>query len=180
MTTLFPDLMKPKRKSPNGAPTNDLVFSAYQATNDEVLPHILSLYVPKGSRIADVTYGRGVFWKRVPKGAYHVMCTDLQSGTDCRSLPYGDGTIDCVVFDPPYMHTPGGTAHARHQNYEAYYRNNEANGTSKKYHEAVLDLYFTAAVEARRVLRKEGKYIVKCADEVCRKPATPDARRNHQ
>lgn len=154
------------RKSPDGVATNDLVFSAAIATSDAVFPDILSLYVAPGSVIADVTYGRGVFWRRVPEGVFRVLPTDIATGTDCRSLPYGDGTIDCVVFDPPYMHTPGGTAHVNHQNYEGYYQNNRANSV-KKYHEAVLDLYFTAAQEAWRVLRQGGIYIVKCQDEVC-------------
>jgi hypothetical protein len=64
------------------------------------------------------------------------------------------------------MHTPGGTAHVDHQNYEGYYKNNQAN-SEKKYHEAVLDVYFSAAREAWRVLRDGGIYIVKCQDEVC-------------
>ena len=155
-----------KRKSPDGAPTNDLVFSAHAGANDEVFPHILSLYVPPGSKVADVTYGKGVFWRKIPEGTFQLLPTDLSTGTDCRKLPYDGESIDCVVFDPPYMHTPGGTAHTNHQNYEGYYKNNKANST-KKYHEAVLDLYFTAAREAWRVLRKGGVYIVKCQDEVC-------------
>lgn len=159
-------MAKSKRKSPAGVPTNDLVFSAYTGTNDEVFPFILSLYVPRGSRVADVTYGKGVFWRNVPEGEYDLLPTDLGTGTDCRDLQYKDASIDCVVFDPPYMHTPGGTAHVNHQNYETYYRNNEAGSTSK-YHEAVLDLYYTAAREAWRVLRTPGTYIVKCQDEVC-------------
>jgi len=169
---LFPEnklaTRKSKRRSPLGISTNKLVFSAYQGTNEDVFPHVVSLYVAPGSRVADVTYGKGVFWKKVPKDAYHLLTTDLKSGVDCRNLPYEDSTIDCVVFDPPYMHTPGGTAHLNHQNYESYYRNNAAiNGNGKKYHEAVLDLYFQAAREAYRVLRNEGIYIVKCGDEVC-------------
>lgn len=157
-----------RRRSPAGAPTNALVFSAYQAMNDAVFPRILSLYVPPGSVVADVTYGRGVFWKQVPRGAYTLHASDLKDGVDCRTLPYADGSIDCIVFDPPYMHTPGGSAHVNHQNYEGYYRNNgTGNGTEKKYHEAVLELYFAAAREAYRVLRDEGIYIVKCQDEVC-------------
>lgn len=155
-----------KRKSPEGVATNDLVFSAYVGTNDEVFPRVLTLYVPTGSVIADVTYGQGVFWRRVPTDAYQVKTSDLSTGVDSRSLPYEVGSIDCVVFDPPYMHTPGGTAHVGHQNYESYYRNNRA-ASEKKYHEAVLDLYFTAAREAWRVLRHGGVYIVKCQDEVC-------------
>jgi hypothetical protein len=159
---------KRKRKSPTGIATNDLVFSAHQGNNDGLFPDILKLYVPAGSRVADVTYGRGVFWRNVPKDRYRLFATDLKTGVDSRALPYESGTLDCVVFDPPYMHTPGGTAHADHQNYENYYANNIApNGSEKKYHEAVLDLYFKSALEALRVLRPEGIFLVKCGDEVC-------------
>lgn len=157
----------PKRKSPAGLATNDLIFTAHQAGNEQVFPQILALYVPIGSSVADVTYGRGVFWKGVPKGHYQLHASDLRTGVDCRSLPFSDGSIDCVVFDPPYMHTPGGTAHANHQNYETYYRNNQPHASGLKYHEAVLDLYFSSAREAHRVIREKGIYIVKCADEVC-------------
>jgi hypothetical protein len=161
-------LKKPKRKSPAGVSTNRLIFSAYRGSNDDLFPKLLSLYVAPGSKVADVTYGKGVFWKKVPKDQYQLLATDICKGVDCRQLPYEDGSIDCVVFDPPYMHTPGGTAHANHQNYEGYYRNNgTGNTTEKKYHEAVLDLYFKTGREACRVLRDEGFFIIKCADEVC-------------
>lgn len=90
-----------KRKSPDGQPTNDLVFSAYVGTNDEVFPFILSLYVEPGSTIADVTYGKGVFWRNVPQGVYNLLATDIVDGIDCRDLPYEDASLDCVVFDPP-------------------------------------------------------------------------------
>lgn len=159
---------RPKRRPPAGRATNDLVLSAYQGGNDAVFPRILSLYVSPGSLVADVTYGKGVFWKLVPAGTYRLLATDLKEGVDCREIPYGDGELDAVVFDPPYMHTPGGTAHVGHQNFEEYYRNNVAGAADgKKYHEAVLDLYFSAAREALRVLKPEGIYIVKCQDEVC-------------
>src|SRR5205823_7471021 len=161
--------VKPKKTAriARGVATNDLVFSASTGTNDEVFPNILKLYVPAGSRIADVTFGQGVFWKKVDKGIYKVQPSDLKNGIDCRALPYGDTTFDCVVFDPPYMHTPGGTAHQNHQNFEHYYYNNRTENSAKKYHDAVLDLYFKGAKEAYRVLKAEGIYIVKCQDEVC-------------
>ncbi|HVA00903.1 MAG TPA: DNA methyltransferase [Terriglobia bacterium] len=157
-----------KRKSPAGVSTNKLVFSAHQGTNELLFPQILSLYVRPKSTVADVTYGKGVFWKQVPRDTYKLFASDIKDGVDARNLPYPKASVDCVVFDPPYMHTPGGTAHLNHQNYEYYYGNNAArNGSSKKYHEAVLDLYFNAASEAHRVLKDEGIYIVKCGDEVC-------------
>lgn len=164
-----PDL-KPKKtnRTAQGIATNELIFSAYKGKNHNVFPHILALYVPLNSIIADVTYGKGVFWKHIHPDDYQLRPSDLASGVDCRKLPYKAKSLDCVVFDPPYMHTPGGTAHQRHQNFEAYYQNNQAIApTERKYHEAVLDLYFSAAKEARRVLKPGGIYIVKCQDEVC-------------
>jgi hypothetical protein len=155
-----------KRRSPRGSSTNDLIFSSYVGTNGEIFPCVLSLYVEPGSCVADVTYGKGAFWRNVPDGTYTLLTSDLSTGIDCRALPYETCSLDCVVFDPPYAHTPGGTFHTNHQNYENYYKNNESS-SSKKYHEAVIDLYFTAAKEAWRVLKEGGVYIVKCQDEVC-------------
>ena len=158
---------KRPRKSPAGIATNDLVFSASVGTNADIFPSILALYVPPGGTIADVTFGKGVFWKNVPPSSYKLAASDLKHGVDSRNLPHSSESMDCVVFDPPYMHTPGGTAHEGHQNFEAYYKNNGENTTTAKYHEAVLDLYFRSASEAWRVLKKGGIYVVKCQDEVC-------------
>lgn len=154
------------RKSPQGTATNDLVLSAYTGSNADVFPEIVKLYVKPGGKVADVSYGKGVFWKQVKTDLFDFHPSDLQTGIDARNLPYEDGSFDCIVFDPPYMHTPGGTAHKEHQNFEDYYKNNQTAST-KKYHDAVLDLYFEAAKEAYRVLKPEGVYIVKCQDEVC-------------
>lgn len=182
---------KPKKtdRVNTGRSTNELIHSAYQGTNDVVFPRILQLYVPDDSRIADVTYGKGVFWRNVDASRYETLFSDLRTagvpeqcrgGVDSRKLPYPGESLDALVFDPPYMHTPGGTAHNGHQNFEAYYANNaeqnqeilkqiweETNGKPPKYHEAVLDLYFRSAKEAWRVLKPEGIFIVKCQDEVC-------------
>ena len=160
---------KTNRVVRNGRPTTDLVLSAYLDTNDAVFPKILQLYVKSGSTVADITYGKGAFWRNIPAGLYDLRHTDIQDGVDCRDLPYADGKVDCVVLDPPYMHTPGGTAHtSTHAPFEAHYRNNvSGNQTASKYHEAVLDLYREAGREAHRVLRSRGVFIVKCQDEVC-------------
>ena len=162
-----PDTQK-KRTVKNGKPTNDLVLSASIEGNDSVFPRILRLYVKPKSVVADITYGKGVFWKSIPDDEYQLKATDLQDGVDCRSLPYENGELDCVVFDPPYMHSPGGTAHTVHNQFEDHYRNNgTGNRTDSKYHEAVLELYRDGGKEAHRVLRDRGVFIVKCQDEVC-------------
>ena len=156
------------RKVQNGEPTNDLVLSAYTEGNAEVFPHVLSLYVPPGSVVADVTFGKGVFWRKIPSGLYNLQPTDITTGVDCRTLPYAESSIDCVVLDPPYMHSPGGNTHAGQSAFEDHYRNNgTGNNTAKKYHEAVVELYVEAGQEAFRVLRERGVFIVKCQDEIC-------------
>lgn len=160
--------MRKKRVVKNGVPTNELVLSASLEGNERVFPEILQLYVSPGSVVADVTYGQGVFWRRVQPNLYDLKATDIRDGVDCRDLAYKDGEIDCVVFDPPYMHTPGGTAHVAHSPFEVHYRNNDSGKqTESKYHEAVLDLYRDGGKEAYRVLKDKGVLIVKCQDEVC-------------
>jgi hypothetical protein len=162
------DHRKTKRVVKNGHATNELVLSASMDGNDVIFPKILGLYVRPGSVVADITYGKGVFWRNVPPDTYRLMATDIQDGVDCRKLPYKNGELDCVVFDPPYMHTPGGTAHTTHAAFETHYRNNvSGNQTTSKYHEAVLDLYRDGGREAYRSLKKRGIFIVKCQDEVC-------------
>jgi hypothetical protein len=159
---------KTKRVVKNGHASNDLVLSASADGNDAIFPKILELYVRPGSVVADITYGKGVFWRNVRPGSYKLKATDIQDGVDCRKLPYKNSELDCVVFDPPYMHTPGGTAHSTHTPFESHYRNNVGgNQTTSKYHEAVLDLYRDGGSESHRVLKKNGVFIVKCQDEVC-------------
>ena len=156
-----------------GIATTDVVMSAYVGGNAEVFPQVLALHVPEGSTVADVTWGKGVFWKNVPEGKYKLLATDLKSGVDCRSLPYEDASLDCVVLDPPYMeglfrrsteHLAGSGTHAAFR--EHYSNGDRTEEDSPKWHAAVLDLYFKAGREARRVLRDNGILILKCQDEV--------------
>lgn len=163
------------KRTVKGKSSTDLILSAYVRNNEDLFPLILSLYVPIGSEIADVTYGKGVFWKNVDKSKYILHFSDIKMGIDCRRLPYKSHTMDCVVIDPPYM--------------EGFYRRNSdhlaGNGTftsfreaysdgsvyeqkpdKPKYHDAVLDMYYSAGNEALRVLKKDGLLIIKCQDEV--------------
>ncbi len=163
---------KRKRKSPDGQATTDLVFSSYACDNSEVFPKILHLHVPKGATVADVTYGKGAFWRQVPEGEYSVRRSDLKTGVDFRHLPYESGSVDCVVLDPPYMEglfredeslAGAGT----HDAFRDHYSNGQRPAKlEKKWHDAVLELYVQAAAEACRVLKTKGVFIVKCQDEV--------------
>ena len=177
-TDIFPTAMasKKKKRVQGGHATSDVIMSAHVGGNADVFPQILSLHVPKGSVVADVTWGRGVFWRNVPEGFYDIKATDISMGVDCRNLPYADRSVDCVVLDPPYMEgfyrkSPAHKAGSgSHRSFRSAYSNgdesnNEFKGTSK-WHGAVTDMYFLAGREAFRILKDKGILIVKCQDEV--------------
>ena len=66
-----------RRRVRNGQPTNELAFSAYVGGNEDTFPHVLDLYVAPGSLVADVTFGKGVFWRNVPEERYELLATDI-------------------------------------------------------------------------------------------------------
>lgn len=168
---LLPQMPNGKRVQ-GGVSTTDVVMSAFMSGNADVFPQILKLHVPEGSKIADVTYGGGVFWRNVDLSRYKLIPSDIGSGVDCRSLPYEAASLDALVLDPPYMegllrgnqdHKAGG---GTHKAFRAYYSNGDERSAGPKWHAAVRDLYFKAGAEAFRVLRDLGVMIVKCQDEV--------------
>lgn len=161
-----------KRRRQGGVSTSHVILSAHVGGNADVFPMVLRLHIPEGSLVADVTWGKGVFWENVPKGLYDVRATDISMGVDCRQLPYADGEIDCVVLDPPYMeglfrrHSSQKAGGGTHAAFRTHYANGDEAPTGPKWHAVVADLYFAAGREAYRVLRAEGVLIVKCQDEV--------------
>ncbi len=176
-----------------GEATTGAILSAAVAGNAEVFADVACLHLPPGVRVADVTYGKGVFWQQVPMGKYELIFSDLdakvsrderhgievRTGVDARVLPFADVSLGALVFDPPYMeglfrpqveHLAGSGTHAT---FRAHYSNGAATPQVgddgeplPKWHDAVLDLYFKSAREAWRVLEPKGIYIVKCQDEV--------------
>jgi hypothetical protein len=139
-----------------GKDIETVTLTAYVGANRDLIPKIMEMYVPRGSRVADVTFGKGAFWKDCDLAAYEFTGTDLVTGTDFRDLPYADGEIDCLILDPPYMH--GGSSIKESIN--KCYRNNNAS------HESVIRLYAAGIIEAARVLKKGGTIIVKTQDEI--------------
>jgi hypothetical protein len=177
------------RRVQGGVVTTDAVLSARVGGNSEAMLDVLALHVPRGAAIADVTYGKGIFWQLVEPGAYNLLLSDLDAkvhrdlrhnapvttGVDCRALPYEGDSLDALVLDPPYMeglHRPS-TSHLAGSGTHAAFREHYSNGSATeweegapRWHDAVVRLYVDAGREAYRVLRAGGVFIVKCQDEV--------------
>jgi tRNA G10 N-methylase Trm11 len=86
---------------------------------------------------------------------------------DMRSLPYGGGSADMVVIDPPYRYTPD--RNIRHEDtpghgkVDGLYNLQAARLTNTQ---AVLDLYHAGMAEASRVLKTGGFLVLKCQDTI--------------
>lgn len=162
------------RRVQGGVASTDVVVSSHLDDNSGVFPKLLRLHVAPGSTVADLTFGRGVFWRKVPKGQYNLLPCDLKLGSDWKRLEYGDSSLDAVVFDPPYMEglyrktKPAMAGSGTHRAFRDAYSNGALHTDAKqrKYHDAVLEAYLSVMPEVRRVLKPGGKFIVKCQDEV--------------
>lgn len=163
---------KPQKRTQRGVSTSDLVFSAYVDDNAMIFPQVVKLHVSPGATVADITYGTGVFWRSIPEDTYNLLKSDKKLGVDFSSLPYEDGSVDAVVFDPPYMeglyrrsadHLAGSGTHSA---FRQFYSNGDETATGPKYHDAVLAAYLSTEREISRVLKVGGILILKCQDEV--------------
>jgi len=137
----------------------DPILTSIQGNNDALMAQVMRLYAQPDDIVADVTYGNGVFWRLVDISKYDFRPTDIQTGVDCRELPYADYEIDIVVLDPPYMNRSSAMLR---EDLDGY-RNNQRTEVGEK---AVLDLYYAAMDEAYRVLAENGLLMVKCMDQV--------------
>jgi len=71
---------------------------------------IMRFYVPKGSRVLDITYGHGKLWASCPKDYYELVTNDVDPNSKAEyHLPFINleaipGSFHCVVYDPPYKY----------------------------------------------------------------------------
>lgn len=131
--------------------------------NADLFLEISKLYLQPGDTIADVTYGKGAFWRKVDVCQFKMLLSDLrgQHGVqrfDLRDLPYLNGSVNVVVLDPPYMHNPGKPM------VDTRYANQKT--TKGMYHDDIMDLYRDGIREAKRILKEDGLLMVKCKDEI--------------
>lgn len=135
--------------------------------NTEIITAILKLHVPNGRIDCDPTYSKGNFYRNTgiepPKLKYDISpqtedCTEC----DCRNLPLEGGSLNCIMFDPPFLSTKGPSLKKRKK---------ETNITTSRFScyptEAELYKFYERALEEfYRVLSENGVLIFKCQDMV--------------
>lgn len=150
---------------------DEVIYSARAGNNADLVRDCSLMHIRPGMTVADVTFGKGVFWRNVDTSAFKFLPSDLEqnprlrhppagytAGVDFTSLPYADNSIDRLFIDPPYMHGGEGIADDLNGCY---------NNKDKKPHGGVKGLYRAGLKEAHRVLRKGGLVFVKCQDDPC-------------
>jgi len=136
------------------------IVSVVTGDNSDLILEVSRLYTNDQMKIADLTYGKGVFWRKTPH--LDVVGSDIMTVPerpyDLRHTPYKDGEFDIVVIDPPYIHSPGNhPTNDRYQNAE----------TTKGFlHKDIRKLYLDGMMEAKRILKPTGQVWVKCKDQV--------------
>lgn len=137
------------------------LYTSFTGDNSDLIKEVAAFYLRPGMRVADVTWGKGVFWKKVDLTQYDFHPSDIKTHEnkyDFRQLPYETESFDAVILDPPYAHNPGRMI------INDSYQNAET--TKGMYHDDITDLYADGMKEARRILKKEALLWVKCKDEV--------------
>ena len=135
--------------------------------NSEIIKSILELHVPNHKIDCDPTYSKGIFYKNsgieAPHFKFDLMPqTDDTIKADCRDLPLSDGSIDSIMFDPPFVISCGPSLKNPKPNSNLIQRRFSSfpNPT------ALYEFYKDSLVEFYRILSDNGVLIFKCQDTV--------------
>lgn len=78
------------------------IYTVYKGNNAGLINKVVKLYFNEEDKIADVTYGKGAFWRETDLTKIEVVGSDIKTGIDFRDLPYKDNSFNHSVLDPPY------------------------------------------------------------------------------
>lgn len=141
------------------------IIKSISYDNDEIIANILQLHVPNHSIDCDPTYSKGVFYKNnipEPKYKYDINpVADDVIKADCRDLPLTDSSINCLMFDPPFLATTG----------KSLVTSDSNNLINKRFgvypsEPELHQFYIDSMKEFYRVLKYDGILIFKCQDKV--------------
>lgn len=131
----------------------------------EIIKWILDIHVSNHRIDCDATYSKGNFYKNtgieepIYKFDINPQLEDVEQG-DCRNLPLDDYSINCLMFDPPFLATTGKSLKTNKGNIIA--RRFGVYPNEKELHQFYID----SLKEGYRVLKNDGIFIFKCQDKI--------------
>lgn len=141
------------------------VQAVVHGTNADLIAEVARLHLSPHYLVADLTWGRGVFWKKV--GRVSLFASDANpekapggNVRDFMATDYPDHHFDRVVFDPPYAHT--GKNNSQVMTNAQYGLESVASFSNRQ----ILLLYRRGLEEAMRILKPGGQIWVKTKAEV--------------
>lgn len=132
----------------------------------DIINDILKLHIPDGKIELDPTYSKGNFYKNtgIEEPYFKYDISPQAEGVlygDSRNLPHEDNTINCIMFDPPFLATTGKSLTA----------DGDSNKINKRFgvyssESALHQFYIDSLKEFHRILKEHGILIFKCQDKV--------------
>lgn len=132
----------------------------------EIINGILKLHVKNGKIDLDPTYSKGNFYKNTgiaePKYKFDIKPqTEDCLQSDCRQLPLDNNSIECIMFDPPFLATTG----------KSITSNDKNNYINKRFgvfpnEKELHQFYIDSMMEFYRLLKDDGILIFKCQDKI--------------
>lgn len=126
----------------------------------------MQLHVPDKIIDCDVTYSKGNFYKNttIPEPSYKFDISPQTKDTvqaDARKLPLKSNSLNCIIFDPPFLATTG----------KSLAINNNSNKINKRFgvfssETELHQFYVDVLKETHRILKNKGILIFKCQDKV--------------
>ncbi len=144
---------------------NEIIYTAKVGDNSYLFLGVMSIYMSDGNKVLDMTYGNGVFWKKIDTTKIELIKNDIDPDKgdvhyDFLSLPFDDSSFDIVVFDPPYGNNSSSKKGVLSNMY------NNAKLAAKNTVSQMLGMYFLGIQESYRLLKPGGYLMVKCMDEI--------------
>ena len=87
--------------------------SVVQGDSSQCIKPIFQLHFPDAATVADLTWGKGRFWKWLGADGPRVVGFDIepmigaQVQADYRFVPVATQSVDVAIFDPPFIFSPG-------------------------------------------------------------------------
>ena len=133
---------------------------------EEIIENIIKLHVPQGFIDCDCTYSKGNFYKsgkiKEPQYKFDKFPQTQDTIQSCATnLPLEANSINCLMFDPPFLATTG----------KSLTIENDSNIINRRFgvfnsEKELHKFYVEAMKEIYRVLNDEGVLIFKCQDKV--------------